>query len=75
VQADMMKNHVVIYSDSTVAAPIVFSYALSMRKPRKQKRLMDRLDSLYAKLKRAHEARHPGSDAMLDVGKATRKSR
>jgi deoxyhypusine synthase len=75
VQADMLKNHVVVYSDSTISAPIVFSYALSTRKPRKQKRLLDRLDGLYAKLRRAHEKRHPGSDAMLDVGKASRKGR
>jgi len=66
---------VVIYSDSTIAAPIVFANALSTRKPRKPKRLLDRLDALYAKLKRAHAKRHPGTGAMLDVGKATRKSR
>jgi len=75
VQADMLKNHVVVYSDSTISAPIVFSYALSTRKPRKKKRLLDRLDGLYAKLKRAHEKRHPGTDAMLDVGKSSRKGR
>jgi len=75
VQADMLKNHVVVYSDSTISAPIVFSYALSTRKPRKKKRLLDRLDGLYAKLRRAHEKRHPGTDAMLDVGKASRKGR
>ena len=75
VQADMLKNHVVVYSDSTIAAPIVFANALSTRKPRKKKRLLDRLDSLYAGLKRAHEKRHPGSDAMLDVGKGTRKAK
>src|SRR5512137_2767409 len=75
VQADMMTNQVVIYSDSTVAAPIVFANALSTRKPRKPKRLLDRLDGLYAKLKRAHAKRRPGTDAMLGVGKDTRKSR
>jgi deoxyhypusine synthase len=75
VQADMLKNHVVVYSDSTISAPIVFSYALSTRKPRKKKRLLDRLDGLYANLKRAHEKRHPGTDAMLDVGKSSRKGR
>jgi deoxyhypusine synthase len=75
VQADMMKNQVVIYSDSTIAAPIVFANALSTRKPREPKRLLDRLDALYARLKRAHAKRHPGTGAMLDVGKATRKSR
>jgi len=75
VQADMLKNHVVIYSDSTISAPVVFAYALSTRKPRKQRRLLDRLDELYRNLEKAHEKRHPGSGAMRDVGKATRKGR
>src|SRR5512135_2743440 len=75
VQANMLRNHVVVYSDSTIAAPIVFANALATRKPRPPKRLLGRLDALYAKLKRAHARRHPGSDAMLDVGKASRKGR
>src|SRR5512147_2550734 len=47
VQADMLKNHVVVYSDSTIAAPLVFSYALSTRKKRQPKRLYRRLPALY----------------------------
>ena len=43
VQANMLKNHVVLYSDTTVAAPLVFAYALSTRKKRKPKRLYRRL--------------------------------
>jgi deoxyhypusine synthase len=53
VQADLEKNHVVIYSDSTIAAPIVFSNALATRKKRKPKRLFSRLDAMYAALERA----------------------
>lgn len=75
VQANMLKNHVVVYSDATIAAPLVFANALSTRKPRKPKRLMRRLDALYENLRRAHQRRHPGSGAMPDVGRAARKSR
>jgi len=75
VQANMLKNHVVVYSDTTIAAPIVFSYALSTRKPREPRRLMRRLDGLYQKLRRAHQKRHPGGDAMRHVGEAARKVR
>jgi hypothetical protein len=71
----MLKNHVVVYSDSTISAPIVFAHALSTRKPRKPRRLLDRLDGLYANLKKAHEKRHPGSDAMRDVGRSSRKGK
>ncbi|HET8538868.1 MAG TPA: deoxyhypusine synthase [Anaeromyxobacter sp.] len=67
VQANLMKNHVVVYSDATVAAPLVFAYALSTRRRRKAKRLYRRLPELYDALRRAHLARHPGSDAMLEL--------
>jgi deoxyhypusine synthase len=63
----MMKNHVVVYSDATVAAPLVFSYALSTRKKRKAKRLYRRLPEMYEALRRAHVKRHPGSGAMLEL--------
>jgi deoxyhypusine synthase len=67
VQANMMKNHVVVYSDATVAAPIVFAYALSTRKRRKPKRLYRRLPAMYEALERAHRKRHPGSGAMPEL--------
>ncbi len=67
VQADMLKNHVVVYSDATVAAPLLFAHALSTRKKRKPKRLFRRVPELYAKLQKAHLRRHPGSGAMLEV--------
>jgi deoxyhypusine synthase len=67
VQADMMKNHVVVYSDTTIAAPVVFSYALSTRKKRKPKRLFRRLPELYAALEKAHQKKHPGSGALPEM--------
>ena len=72
VQADLIKNHVVVYADTTVAAPIVFAYALSTRKKRKPKRLFRRLPEMYAALQRAHLRRHPGSGAMPEVKEAAR---
>jgi deoxyhypusine synthase len=72
VQANMEKNHVVLYSDSTVAAPIVFAHALSTRKKRPPKRLFQRLPELYAKLEKAHRRKHPGEGAMLEVKEAAR---
>jgi deoxyhypusine synthase len=74
VQADMLKNHVVVYSDSTIAAPIVFAYALSTRKRRKPKRLFQRLPDLMDALRRAHARRHPGTDAMADLREQVRTS-
>jgi deoxyhypusine synthase len=67
VQAEMMKNHVVVYSDTTIAAPIVFAYALATRKKRAPKRLYDRLPKLYAALQKAHQKKHPGSDALPEL--------
>ncbi len=75
VQANMLRNHVVVYSDATIAAPLLFAYALATRKPRKPKRLFRRLDDLYQALRRAHQRRHPGSGAMPEVGKAAKKAR
>ena len=73
VQADMLKNHVVVYSDSTVSAPIVFAYALSTRKKREPKRLFRRLPEMYDALRKAHARKHPGSGAMPEVKKAAKK--
>ncbi len=67
VQAEMLKNHVVVYSDATVAAPLVFAHALSTRKPRKPKRLYQRLPALHEALRKAHAKRHPGSGAMPEM--------
>jgi deoxyhypusine synthase len=72
VQANQLKNHVVVYSDATVAAPIVFSYALATRKKREPKRLFRRLPEMYERLRKAHQKKHPGSGAMPEVKKTAR---
>jgi deoxyhypusine synthase len=68
----MLRNHVVVYSDTTIAAPIVFANALSTRKPRKPKRLFRRLPAMYEALRKAHARRHPGSGAMPEVKSAAK---
>lgn len=73
VQAHMERNHVVVYADTTIAAPVVFSYALATRKKRKPRRLMRRLDAMYQALQRAHAKKHPGSGAMPEVKAAAKK--
>src|SRR5512133_2539519 len=67
VQADLLRNHVVVYCDSTIAAPVVFAHALATRRRRKSKRLFRRLPALYDALRRAHAKKHPGSGAMLEL--------
>jgi len=51
VRPDSLPDTVVCYLDSTVALPLVAAYALSKVKPRKKKRLLDRLPGLVDKLK------------------------
>src|SRR5512140_1391677 len=72
VQANMLKNHVVVYSDTTIAAPIVFANALSTRKRRKPKRLFQRLPAMFQALQKAHARKHPGAGAMPEVKDAAK---
>jgi deoxyhypusine synthase len=51
VDPDKLPDTVVAYLDSTVAMPIMTSYALAKRKPRKLKRLYDRREALVEKLR------------------------
>jgi len=51
VDPDSLPDCVVAYLDSTVSLPLLTAYALSRVKPRKQKRLFDRRDELYNKVR------------------------
>ncbi len=51
-----LSDAVVCYLDSTVALPILTSYALARHKPRKLKRLYDKLPALVENLKREYLA-------------------
>ena len=51
VDPDRLPDTVVVYMDSTVAMPIMTSYALAKRAPRKLKRLYDRRGDMLASLR------------------------
>ena len=55
VDPTALPDTVVAYLDSTVAMPIMTSYALARRKPRKLKRLYERRKELMAALSREYE--------------------
>jgi len=52
---ERLPDAVVAYLDSTVAMPIMTSYALARRSPRKLKKLYGRREELVGKLAREHE--------------------
>lgn len=53
IDPDKLRNTIVSYVDSTIAMPILTSYALAVRKPRKLKRLYDRREAMMNRLRRA----------------------
>lgn len=55
VDPDGLPDAVVAYLDSTIAMPVMVSYALSKRKPRKLRRLYDRRVELVESLRREYE--------------------
>src|SRR5437660_3845851 len=57
VDPEQLPDTVTCYVDSTVALPLLTAYALANRKPRPQRRLMDRLGELSAAMEQAYHAR------------------
>src|SRR6187399_606766 len=51
IDPENLPDCVVCYADSTITLPLIAAYALSKAKPRKLKRLYDRRDALYTKLR------------------------
>ena len=51
VDPEQLPDTVVCYTDSTIALPIMASYALGARKPRKHRRLYDRRVEMVARLR------------------------
>ncbi len=51
VDPDKLPDSVVVYSDSTIAAPLLAAYALTRHAPREPKRLYDRRDALHDALR------------------------
>jgi deoxyhypusine synthase len=58
VDPDKLTDSVVVYTDSTIAAPLMTAYALSRVKKRAPKRLYDRREALVEKLKVDFLAEH-----------------
>lgn len=55
IDPNQLPNTVVIYSDTTIAFPIITSYTLAKIKPRKLKKLYNRRDELLRNLQREYE--------------------
>jgi deoxyhypusine synthase len=55
VDPEGLPDTVVAYLDSTIAMPVMVSYALSKRRPRKLRRLYDRRVELVESLRREYE--------------------
>jgi deoxyhypusine synthase len=51
VDPNSLPDCVVAYVDSTIALPLLTAYALDRHRPRKLKRLYDRRDEMYQKVK------------------------
>ncbi|MBY0527528.1 MAG: deoxyhypusine synthase [Gemmataceae bacterium] len=60
VDPQQLPDAVICYLDSTVALPLMTAYALSQHKPRKPRRLMDRLDKLMAALEKEYASARQG---------------
>jgi len=58
VDPDRLTDSVVVYTDSTIAVPLLVAYAMTRVKPRKQKRLYDQRDRLVENLRKDFLAEH-----------------
>ncbi len=58
VDPDRLTDSVVVYTDSTIAVPLLVAYAMTRVKPRKQRRLYDQRDALVERLRKDFLAEH-----------------
>ena len=66
INPDQLAETVVAYVDSTIALPILASYALAKRRPRKLKRLYDRRPAMMHRIKReAQRAKRLRTDTQM----------
>jgi len=56
IDPDRLPDAIVCYLDSTVALPLLTSYAFARHKPRKLKRLFDRREAMMKRLRREYES-------------------
>ncbi|MDZ4806126.1 MAG: deoxyhypusine synthase [Candidatus Eisenbacteria bacterium] len=66
IDPSKLPDSVVVYTDSTIGAPLLTAYALSRRAPRPLKRLFDRRDDLIGRLRADYQSRRAGN---LESGK------
>jgi deoxyhypusine synthase len=57
VDPDKLPGSVVVYCDSTIAAPLIAAYVLERRDPRTLRRLYDRRDEMLARLRDDYKSR------------------
>jgi deoxyhypusine synthase len=70
VVPEQLPNSVTCYTDTTIALPLLTSYALARVKPRKLKRLYDRREAMYETIRKEYE-KHLKSGEV--TGTASRK--
>jgi len=70
VVPEQLPDSVTCYTDSTIALPLLTSYAFSRVKPRKLKRLMDKRSAMYDSLRKAYEKHLKSGE---ETGTASRK--
>ena len=58
VDPDKLADSVVVYADSTIAAPLLVAYAISRVKPRRLRRLYDKREELVGKLRKDFLVEH-----------------
>jgi len=56
IDPEQLPNTVICYSDSTIFLPLLTVYALDNHKPRKHKRIMDRMPALMEELETTYKA-------------------
>ena len=62
IDPDQLPNAVVVYTDTTIALPLLAAYALANREARPLKRLYDRREELVARMREAYLARLGGAE-------------
>jgi len=61
IDPDQLPNAVVVYTDTTIALPLLAAYALANREARPLKRLYDRREELVARMREAYLAQLDGA--------------
>jgi deoxyhypusine synthase len=57
IDPEQLPDAVVVYTDTTIALPLLTAYALANRRPRKLRRLYGKREALLEKLRRDYRAR------------------